>query len=265
MKIIRYQNSTGQISHASPQDDGSALCIEGDIFGDTRVSSQAADVDKVLAPIAPVAIYCTGLNYRHHAAESGMAIPQFPILFMKAPSSVCGPNDTIRLPSKLPSDSVDYECELAVIIGKNCLNATRENALDFVLGYTAANDVSARDWQIGKGGSQWCRGKTFDTFCPLGPALVTRDEIPDPNALAIKTVLNGQTVQDWNTRDMIFDVAQLIEFYSADTTLPPGTVILTGTPHGVGMAREPRLWLKDGDEVTIEIEKIGALTNSVGS
>ena len=263
MKIIRYQSSTGQIFRAAQQDDGTALRIEGDIFGDFRVSSEAADVAKILAPVAPAAIYGTGLNYRHHAIESNMPIPQFPVLFMKAPSSVCGPNDAIRLPSQMPSDSVDYECELAVVIGKSCLNATRENALDYVLGYTCANDVSARDWQIQKGGSQWCRGKTFDTFCPLGPALVTSDEIPDPNALQIKTVLNGQTVQNWNTSDMIFDVAQLIEFYSADTTLTPGTVILTGTPQGVGMAREPRLWLKDGDQITIEIEKIGALSNFV--
>jgi 2-keto-4-pentenoate hydratase/2-oxohepta-3-ene-1,7-dioic acid hydratase in catechol pathway len=164
----------------------------------------------------------------------------------------------------MASHQVDYECELAVVIGKPCKNVSRERALDYVLGYTCANDVSARDWQITFGGGQWCRGKFFDTFAPLGPRLVTPDEIPNPNNLKIATILNGERVQDWNTNDMIFDVATLIEFFSGSTTLVPGTVILTGTPHGVGMAAKPEpRWLKPGDEVTIEIEKIGALTNPV--
>ena len=132
-----------------------------------------------------------------------------------------------------------------------------------LLGYTCANDVSARDWQRNGGGGQWCQGKSFDTFCPLGPVLVTRDEIPNPNALRIRTILNGETLQDWNTDDMIFDVPTLIEYLSASKTLLPGTVILTGTPHGVGFARNPPVWLKPGDSVTIDIEKIGALTNPV--
>ena len=136
-----------------------------------------------------------------------------------------------------------------------------DDALDYVLGYTCANDVSARDWQIKRGGSQWSRGKTFDTFAPLGPALVTPEDIPDPNALRIQTRLNGEVVQDSNTSDMIFNVREIIAFLSGSTTLLPGTVILTGTPQGVGMARTPPRWLVPGDEVTIEIEKIGALTN----
>jgi 2-keto-4-pentenoate hydratase/2-oxohepta-3-ene-1,7-dioic acid hydratase in catechol pathway len=150
-----------------------------------------------------------------------------------------------------------------VVIGKACKNVRRERALDYVLGYTCANDVSARDWQIRRSGSQWCRGKTFDTFCPLGPAIVTRDEIADPNNLAIRTVVNGEALQDWTTRDMIFTVPELIEFLSGSTTLLPGTVILTGTPHGVGMARKPPTWLQAGDTVTIEIEQIGQLANPV--
>ena len=150
-----------------------------------------------------------------------------------------------------------------MVIGRTCKNVRRKNALEYVLGYTCGNDVSARDWQIKKGGSQWCRGKTFDTFCPLGPCLVTPDEIPNPNALTIRTILNGQVVQDWNTNDMIFDVPDLIEFLSGSTTLLPGTVILTGTPHGVGMAAKPPRWLKSGDSITVEIEKIGKLTNPV--
>jgi 2-keto-4-pentenoate hydratase/2-oxohepta-3-ene-1,7-dioic acid hydratase in catechol pathway len=167
------------------------------------------------------------------------------------------------LPTKLKSTQVDYECELAVIVGKPCKNATKENALDYVLGYTCGNDVSARDWQKDFGGGQWCRGKTFDTFAPLGPCLVTKDEIPNPNALKIKTVINGQTMQDWTTEDMIFDVRTLVSFLSGSTTLLPGTVIMTGTPHGVGAARKPPVFLKAGDSITIEIEKIGELTNPV--
>jgi 2-keto-4-pentenoate hydratase/2-oxohepta-3-ene-1,7-dioic acid hydratase in catechol pathway len=152
---------------------------------------------------------------------------------------------------------------LAVIIGKRAKNVSKADALDYVLGYTCANDVSARDWQREWGGSQWCRGKSFDTFCPLGPWIVTADEIPNPNALQIKTIINGEMLQDWNTNDMIFDVPTLIEFLSGSTTLLPGTVILTGTPHGVGMAREPKRWLVPGDNVTIEIEGVGKLTNPV--
>ena len=149
------------------------------------------------------------------------------------------------------------------MIGKACKNVRRDQALGYVGGYTCANDVSARDWQIKKGGGQWCRGKFFDTFCPLGPVLVTPDEIPNPNALGLRTLLNGETVQDWNTDDMIFDVPTLIEFLSGSTTLLPGTVILTGTPQGVGMAAKPPRWLKPGDSVTIEIDGIGQLTNPV--
>jgi 2-keto-4-pentenoate hydratase/2-oxohepta-3-ene-1,7-dioic acid hydratase in catechol pathway len=263
MKIIRYSDSSGQINHAAQQADGSALVIEGDLFGDYRVTDQKADVAKLLAPVDPRAILCIGLNYKFHAEESGMAIPENPVLFMKSPGAVQNPGDPILLPTHLKSNSVDYECELAIIIGKKATNASKEDAFDYILGYTCANDVSARDWQRNGGGGQWCRGKTFDTFCPLGPVLVTPDELPNPNALKIKTILNGEAVQDWNTNDMIFDVPTLIAFLSADTTLLPGTVILTGTPQGVGMARKPPLWMKTGDSVTIEIEGIGSLTNPV--
>src|SRR5688500_6172995 len=140
---------------------------------------------------------------------------------MKTPGAVQNPGDPIVLPRHLKSEAVDYECELAVVVGRTCKNVPRADALQHVMGYTCANDVSARDWQLKKGGSQWCRGKTFDTFCPLGPCLVTADEVPNPNELAIKTVLNGQVMQDWNTNDMIFDVPTLIEFLSGSTTLHP--------------------------------------------
>jgi len=263
MKIIRYQDKAGGAGYAALQPDGKALRIAGDIFGPHQVTNEPADVAQTLAPVAPSGIICIGLNYRRHAEETGAKFPEYPVVFVKGINTVQHPGAPIEIPTRLRSEEVDYECELAVIIGRACKNVSRADALDYVLGYTAANDVSARDWQIRRGGSQWCRGKTFDTFCPLGPVLVTRDEIPNPNALKIRTVLNGTTVQDWNTNDMIFDVPALIEFLSGSTTLLPGTVILTGTPHGVGMARKPPVWLKPGDEITVEIEKIGALTNPV--
>ncbi len=263
MKIIRYSDSSGRISYASQRPDGAAVELQGDPLTGMAETGRPAAVHKLLAPIVPTNLMCIGLNYRHHAEESNVAVPQFPILFMKSTGSLQNPGDPIVLPRKLRSDEVDYECELAVVIGKSATNVSRERALEYVAGYTCANDVSARDWQVKKGGSQWCRGKTFDTFAPMGPCLVTPDEIPDPNALEIKTILNGQTMQDWNTSDMIFDVPALIEFLSGSTTLIPGTVILTGTPHGVGMARKPPVWLKAGDSVTVEIEGIGALTSPV--
>ena len=263
MKIIRYSDSLGNISHAARQADESALVIEGDIFGDFRITDRKADIAKLLAPVQPFAIICIGLNYKFHAEETKAAIPQHPVVFMKLPNVIQHPDEPILLPTHLKSDKVDFECELAVVIGKEAKNVNKANALKHVLGYTCANDVSARDWQMKYGGSQWCRGKMFATFCPLGPCLVTADEIANPNELGIRTVLNGQTMQDWNTNDMIFDVPTLIEFLSGSTRLAPGTVILTGTPHGVGGARKPPVFLQPGDTVTIEIDSIGALTNPV--
>jgi len=263
MKLLRYLDLNGTTHFAMQNADGSWEQLAGSIFDGITPTGQPAQITKLLAPVEPAAFWCIGLNYRRHAEETKGQIPEYPVLFFKGPNALQHPGDPIVLPRHLRSDDVDYECELAIVIGKRCKNATRENALSYVLGYTCANDVSARDWQIRKGGGQWCRGKTFDTFAPLGPCLVTADEIPNPNALGIRTILNGEPVQDWNTNDMIFDVPALIEFLSGSTTLLPGTVILTGTPHGVGMARRPRLYLKPGDTVTIEIDGIGTLTNPV--
>ena len=263
MKIIRYQSPTGEIGYAQQQADGTATRLRGELFTGFTATSEKAEVAKLLAPLDPRAILCIGLNYRQHAAETGAPLPQFPVLFMKNPASVQHPGDPIELPRTLRSDRVDYECELAVVIGRACRNVTRAQALDYVVGYTCANDVSARDWQKEGGGTQWCRGKSFDTFAPLGPCLVTTDELPNPHALSIRTVVSGETLQDCSTSDMIFDVPTIIEFLSASTTLLPGTVILTGTPHGVGMARTPARFLLPGDTVTIEIEGIGALSNPV--
>jgi 2-keto-4-pentenoate hydratase/2-oxohepta-3-ene-1,7-dioic acid hydratase in catechol pathway len=264
MKIVRYLDGAGKAHHGT-ETDGRVLEIEGDIFGDHTVTQKAAEVKRLLAPIEPRQFLCIGLNYRRHAAETNAKLPEYPILFFKGVNAVQDPGAPIVIPGHLPSAEVDYECELAVVIGRACKNVSRDRALDYVLGYTCANDVSARDWQIRNGGGQWCRGKTFDTFAPLGPRLVTRDEIPNPNALKIATILNGERVQDETTADMIFDVPRLIEFLSGSTTLVPGTVILTGTPSGVGMAQKPPRWLKPGDTVTVEIEGIGQLTNPVAA
>ena len=263
MKIIRYLDRDGRARHGCEDPSGLVRAIVGDILGKLTVSDELARVDRVLAPIEPRQILGVGLNYRRHAEETGAKIPEYPILFVKGPASLQDPGAPIELPRHLRSDEVDYEGELAVVIGKRCKNVSRERALEHVLGYTCANDVSARDWQIRRGGGQWCRGKTFDTFTPLGPRLVTTDEIPNPNALRISTILNGVRVQDSTTADMIFDVPRLIEFLSGSTTLWPGTVILTGTPAGVGMAAVPPRWLSPGDTVTVEIEGIGRLTNPV--
>lgn len=263
MKIIRFNNPAGEVNFGSLQKDGTVLLLKGDLYSGFEQTPHLGTVVKLLAPLAPTTILGTGLNYKRHAEEGGMKLPEQPILFVKGLNTVQNPGDAIQIPTALPSSEVDYECELAVIIGKACKNVSRADALSYVLGYTCANDVSARDWQLRRGGGQWCRGKFFDTFCPLGPCIVTTDEIPNPNLLGIRTRLNGVIVQDWNTSDMIFDVATLIEFLSGSTTLLPGTVILTGTPHGVGMASTPPQWLQAGDTVAIEIEGIGTLTNSV--
>jgi 2-keto-4-pentenoate hydratase/2-oxohepta-3-ene-1,7-dioic acid hydratase in catechol pathway len=263
MKIIRFLDGNQTIKYAAQQADGRALEISGDIFGSYSVTDRKAQVAKLLAPIAPTNLLCVGLNYRQHAIETKLQIPEYPVLFIKTTGAVQNPGDPILMPTKLRSAEVDYECELAVVIGKSCKNATRETALDYVLGYTCANDVSTRDWQFKWSSGQWCRSKTFDTFAPLGPCLVTTDEIRNPNELDIRMDINGEMLQHSNTNDMIFDIPRLIEFLSSDTTLPPGTVILTGTPQGVGMARKPPRYLKAGDVATVTIEKIGSLTNPV--
>lgn len=268
MKIIRFLDSASKVQSGILNDDGTASVLPDGPFSNLAQLGPRTTIHKLLAPIAPAQILGIGLNYRRHAQEAGATIPEVPIVFVKGVNTLQNPNDPIEIPTHLPSHEVDYECELAVVMGRHadgrvCKNVSPQEALDFVLGYTCANDVSARDWQLKRGGGQWCRGKLFDTFCPLGPCIVTPRDIPNPNRLRIATKLNGEVVQDWNTSDMIFDVPHLISFLSGSTTLVPGTVILTGTPHGVGMASKPPRWLRPGDEVTIAIEKIGELTNPV--
>lgn len=207
----------------------------------------------------PEKIICIGLNYRKHAAEAGMQLPVVPTFFPKYRNSLIGPDAPIVIPRV--TNQVDWEVELAAIIGTRCKDVSEAEALRYVGGYSALNDVSARDLQMQT--SQWGAGKAIDTFAPFGPCLVPAFEIPDPQTLAIKTRLNGVTVQDSNTADMAFSVAQIIAFLSGFMTLEPGDVIATGTPEGVGMGRKPQLWMKDGDVLETEIEKIGVLRNPV--
>lgn len=257
-------DDAGEVLLGSPAGEGQATVLQGQAMGEFHVTQQVARVARLLPPIQPVNIFCIGLNYMDHAKEQGAELPANPVIFMKPTTCAIAHQDTIVIPRACEhGPEVDFEGELAVVIGKAARDVSEADALKHVLGYTVANDVSARRWQKQGGGGQWIRGKSFDTFCPLGPVLVTADEIPDPQTLAIHTKVSGKLMQQGHTRDMIFSVARIIAFVSRDTTLLPGTVILTGTPAGVGMARKPPVFLQAGDHVEIEIERIGKLSNPV--
>ena len=206
----------------------------------------------------PGKIVCVGLNYRDHAEEQGTELPQAPLLFAKWQNTLIGPGDAIVIPPLVTK--CDYEAELGVVIGATVRDVSAEDALEAVAGYVCVNDVSARDLQFADG--QWTRGKSPDTFCPVGP-LVSRDEVSDPQALAIRAILNGETMQDSTTANMVFGVAEIIEYVTRVITLEPGDLIATGTPAGVGAFRKPPVWMRPGDEITIEIEGLGSLTNPV--
>jgi 2-keto-4-pentenoate hydratase/2-oxohepta-3-ene-1,7-dioic acid hydratase in catechol pathway len=218
-----------------------------------------SDADVAPSVPRPGKIICIGLNYRDHAEESGMAIPITPVIFSKFVTCIIAPNESIVVPEE--STQTDYEAELAVVIGRRAANVSRADALHYVFGYANFNDVSARDFQFAD--TQWQRGKSCDTFAPIGPFIATVDEIPDPQDLAIKFRLNGETMQDSNTKQMIFDVAALIEYLSRFFTLEPGDIIATGTPPGVGFARKPPVYLGNGDVAEVEIEGLGVLSNPV--
>ncbi|MEM8873735.1 MAG: fumarylacetoacetate hydrolase family protein [Planctomycetota bacterium] len=264
MHLVRFRCGK-DICHGIAHDPQltAARVVVGDIFGDYSITDDILPVEQLLAPIVPTDILCIGLNYQAHAAETGSTPPENPMLFIKSSNTLNNPGGVIPMPRR--THMVDYEAELAVVIGKDCKDVSADDALDYVFGYTAANDVSARDWQKDKklGGGQFARGKSFDGFCPLGPQICTKDEIENPNALGIRCTLNGEVMQDGNTSDMIFDVPALIESLSGTMTLRQGSVLLTGTPPGVGMARDPQVWLKAGDEVAVEVEGIGRLVNTV--
>ena len=217
----------------------------------------------LLAPVVhPGKIVAIGLNYLDHCRETNTEPPEKPLVFTKFTTAIIGPDQTIEWSSELTNE-VDFEAELAVIVGHTARHVTADEAMDYVFGYTCANDVSARDLQFSDG--QWIRGKSLDTFCPLGPWVVTADQIDDPQQLSIKCELNGESVQDSSTSEMIFGVAELIAFCSQAFTLEPGDIILTGTPHGTGAFRDPKLYLKDGDTVAVEIEGIGRIENTCRS
>ncbi len=209
----------------------------------------------------PGKIVCIGLNYRDHAEEQGVALPEAPLLFAKWQNTLIGPGDPIVIPPVVTK--CDYEAELGVVIGSTVRDVSVENALEAVAGYVCVNDVSARDLQFAD--VQWTRGKSPDTFCPVGPRLVPRDEVPDPQALAIRAVLNGETMQESSTANMVFGVAELIAYITRTVTLEPGDLIATGTPAGVGAFRKPPVFMQPGDEITVEVEGVGSLTNPVAA
>lgn len=258
MKIVRYI-SNGSIEYGVLEEKNIYKII-GDIFSEYRITEEKRNADEVriIAPVQPPNIIAVGLNYRKHALESGHELPDRPVLFIKATSSVIGPEDTIILPDMAP-DEVDFEAELVIVIKRTAKNIPENEVSDYILGYTCANDVSARDCQR-KIDKQWARAKSFDTFCPLGPCIETELNPDDCN---IKSVLNNKVMQDSNTGDMIFKTKELVSYISKSMTLLPGTVILTGTPEGVGFARKPPVFLKEGDTIEIEIEGIGLLRNRV--
>jgi 2-keto-4-pentenoate hydratase/2-oxohepta-3-ene-1,7-dioic acid hydratase in catechol pathway len=263
MKIGRYRDSVGAVRWCGIGGDGAVRVLDGEPFSASATFGAVADVAELLVPVDPPAIYCIGLNYSDHAAESGAKVPEFPMVFMKSPSALNRDGGVIELPRHLASTQVDYEAELVVVVGKTCKNVKKGEGLKYVGGYACGNDISARDWQKLWGGGQFCRAKTFDTFAPIGPWVVTADEVKDVQKLGLRTRLNGTVVQQGTTAEMIFPVAELIEFLSGSTTLEAGTVIFTGTPAGVGMGKNPPLYLKAGDRVEVEVDGLGVLTNTV--
>lgn len=227
-------------------------------IANSTADTQPLDQVTLLPPVLrPGKVIALGRNYAAHAKEGGAEPPDYPMLFHKTATSLIGAGGTVRIPAG--TDRVDFEAELAVVIGKVCKNVEEADAFDYIAGYTVANDVTARDWQ--RLTTQFTAGKMVDTFGPLGPALVTKDEVPDPGNLNVKSTLNGQVMQDGNTKMMIFSVPFIVSYISKISTLEPGDVILTGTPEGVGYARKPPVYMKAGDTITIEVEGLGALTN----
>ncbi len=260
MRIVRFEDAGGRILTGRLVDDDHARPLLGSLF-DTppAFAEEVVAVGRRLPPVEPPNIFAIGRNYRAHVEETGARLPEAPLVFMKPTTALLEPEGTIRLPRPAP-DEVDFEAELAIIIGRTIRNVPESAALDGVLGYTCANDVSARDCQ--RNDKQWPRAKGFDTFCPLGPWLVTRDEI-DPDHCGIRSRLNGRIMQDSNTQNMMHSCARLVSYLSHQFTLLPGTLILTGTPEGVGFARTPPVFLRDGDVIEVEIDGIGTLRNRV--
>jgi len=258
MKIARIKFED-MVTYAAVEEDGFRL-LDGDVFGDWEPGNETIPRSeaRLLAPVTPAQTVAIGLNYRGHAVESNMELPDHPLLFVKTCNTTTGPGGPILLPKMAP-DEVDYEAELVIVIGKHAKHVPEDAADEVILGYTCGNDVSARDCQIRYDG-QWARGKSFDTFAPLGPWIETE---VDADNLDIQLTLNGNVMQKSSTSDLIFNCRQLVSFISQCMTLLPGSIIMTGTPSGVGFTRKPPVYLQAGDTVTVEIEGIGTLTNPV--
>ena len=265
MKFARVIEKSGDVVLAAQSADGSLVRCEGSSLVDPttlRMTANPVQPERFLAPVDPRALICVAASYRKHIEECSLTEQPEPVIFMKNPASAQGHECPIVIPS-VCGDEVDYEGELGVVLARDCYNLSREETAERIAGYTVVNDISARLWQLERGGGQWVRGKSFDTFAPMGPFLVTPDEVGDVGDLTIKTVLDGETVQESTTKLMIRGVAELISFLSQGTTLLAGTVILTGTPEGVGWFRQPRKLLRPGSTVSVEIEKVGKLINPV--
>jgi len=262
MHIVRFMDEKGQDCYGHDYSNGKALRLAGNLFAGLEETGETVNVKKILAPLVPSAILAIGLNYHQHAEETGSKIPKYPVLFMKNPGSVTNPGDPILLhPSCMEPPEVDYEVELAVVIGKECRHVPREAALSHVAGYCCFMDGSVRDWQNHT--SQFTPGKNFEKSGAMGPRVVPATEIPDPTVLELITRVNGQVMQQGRIADLVFDIPYLVEYISGFTRLRPGDVIATGTPGGVGAARKPPVWLRDGDLVEVEIPGIGTLRNPV--
>ncbi len=259
MRIARFMSTDGRVMYGTPVGERTFCPLAGDLFGKLRPLDREVTAAKLLAPVEPPNIFAIGRNYAAHVKETGARRPERPLVFMKPTTAVTGPRVPIVLPESAP-EQVDFEAELAVVISRTARGVSPAQASEHVLGYTCANDVTARDCQAAD--KQWARAKGFDTFCPLGPWLVTADEL-DPGNCAISSRLNGTSMQSASTAEMIIPPFELISYLSHQFTLLPGTVILTGTPEGVGFVRQPPVFLRDGDTIEIEVEGIGLLENEV--
>ena len=262
MKIYRIETCSGDAKWAYSENFKDFYLLNGSLKGFTE-TTEAVTAKKILPPVIPPAVYIIGYNYAKNVEQARAAAGSHPVVVMKAISTIIATGDSIDLPDSATSEQIDYEGELAIVIGKQAKNVPVNSASEFILGYTIANDVTARDWQQGGAGNQWVRAKNFDTFCPLGPAIVTADSLNLDNGLMIRTWLNKELRQEDTTASMIFTIEELVAHLSVSNTLLPGTVILTGTPAGTGKQQDPPTYLKTGDSITIEIEGLGVLENTV--
>lgn len=260
MKILRVLDCNHRIRYGTDLREQTVEILDGDLFEGLGTTGQRTQIAALLAPVEPVNIFGIGLNYRDSLRQMGAQEPDQPAVFMKPTTAIANPFDPIRLPDSCRNGpEVDFEVELAVVIGRAVRDVSPSQSMSYVFGYTIANDITARKWTK----KSQTRGKGFDSFCPLGPALVTADEIADPQGLVLRSRLNGQLMQESNTREMIFPVADLVSYLSQDTTLLPGTLILTGTPAGSGFTKTPPRFLDIGDEVEVEVEGMGRLSNTL--